>query len=386
MKKQNKTNSVEEIFSFITVTGKPKKSVIDDLQKSLPPQKQKKIFYLAIKELISIYPIDNKIFHLALFRFSQFLLSYKQTKELKKFIVEIISKEKNLIIIDYIISYFYSSRSKTYDRTFRNYLILLFQIGESISLLLEKKELSNKKKIEEYQGKITSLLSSLSNINDSQARIIILQYFCQVPRTDPDSINFNKVISRFGSTILESLLKVSEKRVVNKVASNFLLDNLMSVVEKGDQNAQKMLHDMFKNNMVDNPQRIFIILKKLLECCNNKEKEQIIKTKLNKHIELLTISAIQLKYRVAIRELTSHYYHSDKIEEFNLILNSLSKTETADKNLVHNLVGIINQKEHKDFKKKLNLFSPPRKGRRISFPKSIKMDKTMQIIEISNHL
>lgn len=105
---------------------------------------------------------------------------------------------------------------------------------------------------------IATYLLSVSNSNSQRIRLSLLNYF-GVTR---DQVGFNKIIGRFGHTVLEHLFLSLFHKKTEAVALQYLLEN-MPFILVGDQHAQKIVHEIWKFHMLKKPERFGLFIQAL---------------------------------------------------------------------------------------------------------------------------
>lgn len=106
---------------------------------------------------------------------------------------------------------------------------------------------------------IATYLLSVSNANSACIRLSLVHYFGTTEHTNPQRLCFNRIMSRFGHTVLDHLFSLLFRKRSEAVALQFLLENLPYVLE-ADRHSQKIVHETFKYYMLKQPERFSLFI------------------------------------------------------------------------------------------------------------------------------
>jgi hypothetical protein len=106
---------------------------------------------------------------------------------------------------------------------------------------------------------IATYLLSVSNSNNTCIRLSLLHYFGVVEKGTSDMFYFNRIMSRFGHTVLDHLFTLLFKKRSEAVALVYLLENLPFVLS-ADRHSQKIVHETFKYYMLKQPERFSLFV------------------------------------------------------------------------------------------------------------------------------
>lgn len=109
---------------------------------------------------------------------------------------------------------------------------------------------------------ITTYLLSVSNSNNNCIRLSLIQYFGSLEKGLNHKPGFNRIMGRFGHTILEHLFTLLFNKKTEAVALQFLLDNIPYVLE-ADNHSQRILHETWKYYMLKKPERFALFIQTL---------------------------------------------------------------------------------------------------------------------------
>lgn len=128
----------------------------------------------------------------------------------------------------------------------------------------QKKTLKNQ---DELLSHITTYLLSVSNLNHYSIRLSLFHYFGYASKDSESEQAFEKIMNRFGFTVLDYLFSLLFKRKSESVAQIFLLENIPFVF-KAESHTQQMLHQIFKYYMLKKPEKFLIFLNSLTHKIN----------------------------------------------------------------------------------------------------------------------
>ena len=111
---------------------------------------------------------------------------------------------------------------------------------------------------------IATYLLSVSNTNSSCIRLSLMHYFGVTEHGDRDKLCFNRIMGRFGHTVLDHLFNLLFLKRSEGVALQFLLENLPYVLG-ADRHTQKIVHETFKYYMLKQPERFSLFIQAFSE-------------------------------------------------------------------------------------------------------------------------
>lgn len=111
---------------------------------------------------------------------------------------------------------------------------------------------------------IATYLLSVSNANSSCIRLSLLHYFGVTEHGMVNKNYFNRIMSRFGHTVLDHLFSLLFRKRSEAVALQYLVENLPFVLE-ADRHSQKIVHETFKYYMLKQPERFSLFVQAFAE-------------------------------------------------------------------------------------------------------------------------
>lgn len=139
------------------------------------------------------------------------------------------------------------------EEIFAMAVVLTCEIGLSIRELLAANaaDLSACKPLLDH---ISTYLLSVSNSSSTCIRLSLLHYFGVTEQELDNKLSFNRIMGRFGHTVLDNLFTLLFNKKSEGVALQYLQDNLPFVLS-GDSHCQRVLHETTKYYMLKNPER-----------------------------------------------------------------------------------------------------------------------------------
>ncbi|MCA2960661.1 MAG: hypothetical protein IOD12_10435 [Silvanigrellales bacterium] len=172
-------------------------------------------------------------------------------------------------------------------------LVLLTELGMQLAANVGRNGLDPREtgRVVEY---ITTNLLARSNLNNMAMRISLVHYLAKCPLNAQGSLQLNRVISRFGQSLLDDMLTAffEDKRKGN-AAFFFLVEHLNSFFTASPALAE-MSQNVLKHYMLKHPDEFPLFL---ASYCEFIPKEEIGLTNATRHIALLLRGAIEVNQR-----------------------------------------------------------------------------------------
>lgn len=109
---------------------------------------------------------------------------------------------------------------------------------------------------------IAAYLLSVSNTNVQAVRLSLLRYFSHTEYGQTNKTNYTRLMVRFGHSIMEALFQQLFVKKSERIAVQFLLENLPCALEAGSD-TQKILHETFKQHMFKESERFCLFMHEL---------------------------------------------------------------------------------------------------------------------------
>ncbi len=139
---------------------------------------------------------------------------------------------------------------------------LICEIGLNVHRMEEEHpgQIGKSKALTEH---IATYLLSVSNTNVQTVRICLLRYFSQTEYGKTVKVNYSRIMNRFGHTIYEALFQQLFVKKSEKIASQFLLENLPCGLEATNRETQMIVHEMLKQYMFKESERFCLFMHQL---------------------------------------------------------------------------------------------------------------------------
>ena len=238
-------------------------------------------------------------------------------------------------------------------------------------------EISNPEKI---LGHVATYLLSVSNSSNNCIRLSLINYFGETEKGLVHKQAFNRIMGRFGHTILEHLFTLLFSKKTEAIALQYLLENIPFVLE-ADNHSQKILHETWKFYMLKRPERFALFLQILSEHIKKQSPQSsVISRKVFlQHLGLLLKVASEVNHKDLGREIMCSIVSFEdepfKVELINRIVNDSNIRDTFRK-LIIKLTDSANASQVIDDHIG---FRSSKRGRKPSFAKSQELGTLHQV-------
>ena len=150
---------------------------------------------------------------------------------------------------------------------------------------------------------VSTYLLSVSNSSSPCIRLSLVHYFGVVEQGKSNKPGFNRVMGRFGHTVLEHLFLLLFNKKTENVSLQYLMENLPFVLE-ADNHCQSILHQTFKFYMLKKPERFALFLHTFATHVRNKPGENTaVKRVFLQHLGVLLKVVSEVNHKSLAREL-----------------------------------------------------------------------------------
>lgn len=153
-------------------------------------------------------------------------------------------------------------------------------------------------------GNIATYLLSVSNSSNNCIRLSLVHYFGVMEQGSVNKSGFNRIMSRFGHTVLEHLFTLLFNKKTEAVSLQYLLENIPFVLE-ADNHSQKILHETFKFYMLKKPERFALFVQTFSKHLQSlpKPQWQLSSRVFMQHLAVLLKVASEVNHKELGREL-----------------------------------------------------------------------------------
>jgi hypothetical protein len=219
------------------------------------------------------------------------------------------------------------SESKHGKDVFEMAVALICELGVSV----QEYELSNPgdfKQASQLLSHIATYLLSVANTNSACIRLSLVHYFGVIEHGQAERPYFNKILSRFGHTVLDHLFYLLFRKRSEGVALQYLLENLPHILES-DSFSQKIVHETFKFYMLKQPERFSLFLNtfaKVLVAVKDPSYSESKKMFL-RHVAALLQVASELNHKNLAKHMVAALVRFDGTSHFEEIFTELRQPD-----------------------------------------------------------
>lgn len=151
---------------------------------------------------------------------------------------------------------------------------------------------------------IATYLLSVSNSSNNCIRLSLVHYFGVMEQGAANKNGFNRIMSRFGHTVLEHLFTLLFNKKTEAVALQYLLENIPYVLG-ADNHSQKIMHETFKFYMLKKPERFALFVQTFSKYLQSlpKSQWQLSSRVFMQHLAILLKVASEVNHKELGREL-----------------------------------------------------------------------------------
>ncbi|MBC7660592.1 MAG: hypothetical protein H7249_12920 [Chitinophagaceae bacterium] len=227
---------------------------------------------------------------------------------------------------------------------------------------------------------ISTYLLSVSNSSDNCIRLSLLHYFGSLEKGKVHKVGFNRIMGRFGHTVLEHLFVLLFNKKTESVALQFLLENVPYILE-ADDHAQTILQETWKHYLLKKPERFALFVQALsnyIQAMPEEESRQCRRTFMQ-HLTLLIKKVAEVDHKELGRQLLSALAGFQQEPGFKEIVGRLAKDTTLRESFKSLVVKMVDASNSGNVVGDAEGFRSSKRGRRPSFQKSGKTRVIYQI-------
>lgn len=260
---------------------------------------------------------------------------------------------------------------KHFEDMFAVAVSIISQFGINLKFLAEKypKELKGSDAVLAHIG---TYLISVSNNNNASIRLCLINYFGVVGVASFDIEPFNRLMSRFGHTVLDSLFALLCIKKTEAVALQFLLDNLPFVLLANDK-TQQVLFEIFKFYMLKSPDKFSIFLSTFSKELRaqkpsiiDSQKKVVVETFM-KHLALLLRVVSDVNHKQLARDVLLSLVQFDKYPYRDELIADILSSEDIKSFYKEILIKLKDSPSKQKVIDSVSHFRSGRRGRKPSF-------------------
>lgn len=187
------------------------------------------------------------------------------------------------------------------DELFSMAVALICELGAAVQLIYSHypDEMPEANAIIDH---ISTYLLSVSNSSNPRIRLSLVHYFGKIEQGKSYKPGFNRIMGRFGHTVLEHLFMQLFNKKTEGVALQYLLGNLPYVLE-GDNHCQNILHETLKYYMLKKPERFCLFIHTFAYTLQTEDSSRLSREAYLKHLGILLKLTSDLNNRELAKEL-----------------------------------------------------------------------------------
>lgn len=216
---------------------------------------------------------------------------------------------------------------------------------------------------------ITTYLLSVSNSSNTCIRLSLLYYFGRQVKADAINESFNRIVGRFGHTVLDHLFTLLFQKKSEAIALQYLLENMPSLLIT-NSHGQYIVHETLKYYMLKHPERFGLFVQVFTDhiiAFPNVEAAVISNTL--RHIGVLLRVASGVNHKPLARELSVSLMKFAESER-NAMLDELLQDIELRKPIRNLLMHIREGKNPDKIPDSISQFRSNKRGRRPSFSRA----------------
>ena len=229
---------------------------------------------------------------------------------------------------------------------------------------------------------VSTYLLSISNVNSFSVRLCLINYFGTTEHPSNKS-GFNRIMNRFGFTILEYLFRSLFNKRTEGVALQFIRDNIPYVLE-GDMGCQRILNETLRTYMLKRPDRFVLFIRDFGQTVAGLEDARFLTAKETflRHMGQLLGSASDVNHHKLAVEITKAILLIEPLAFRQELLDMIVAGKTVKKAIREVVLYTINTNGEGD---DLAILRAARRGRRPSFTQVDDLN-TMQQVALLGHV
>ena len=154
---------------------------------------------------------------------------------------------------------------------------------------------------------ISTMLYSVSNANSPRTRLHLVHYFGIMAGLGEPVVKLNRVMNRFGYTVLDALFDQLFDKKTEAIALQFLVDNVPFLLLAGDE-GQSIFAEILKNYLYKQPERFSLFLDVFSEILARREQVLVadgdeVKITWLKHLGQLFQLANEIDHNLLAKEI-----------------------------------------------------------------------------------
>lgn len=256
-------------------------------------------------------------------------------------------------------------------------VILVCEIGKA--LIEQHRKDPNPERLKALSH-LTTYLLSVSNHNNYAIRLSLIHYFGFLSSAGYHRTDFERVLERFGYTVLDFVFSLLFKKNTESLALQYLLENVPLVLET-ESSAQRIVHDIFKYYLLKKPDRFSLFLRTLGDWLMTNLATDAKRMYL-KHLGALLKIVAQLNHRPLTNDIMACIYRVE--DPFLDVIHEMILKDPGFDFEQKNLARTLFSEDKSNQKDPLEFLRLHKRGRHPTFNRSRKIEFVEQISQLSS--
>lgn len=271
------------------------------------------------------------------------------------------------------------SETDHYDDIFSIAVALICELGQILQMIEREYPGELQMDTNKLLDHISTYLLSVSNSNNNCIRLSLIHYFGTLEAGKSYKPGFNRIMGRFGHTILEHLFTLLFSKKTEAIALQFLLENIPFVLE-ADNHSQKILHETWKYYMLKKPERFALFIQTLTNhLVSQPLREKILARKVFlQHLGVLLRIVSEVNHKDLGREIMCAIGSFNEDPYRNELISMIVKDKAIRENFRNLCARMVDATNAEQIVDEADGFRSSKRGRKPSFARA---DKTRPIYQ-----
>lgn len=272
------------------------------------------------------------------------------------------------------------SETEHVDEIFAIAVALICELGSMVRVQQQQNPREMGNSGQKLLDHISTYLLSVSNSNDNCIRLSLFNYFGTLDKGKANKAGFNRIMGRFGHTVLEHLFTLLFNKKTETVALQFLLENLPNILE-ADAHAQTILQETWRHYLLKKPERFALFIQALSQYLLQlpEEESRLSRKVFMQHLALLLKKVAEVDHKELGREIITAMAGFSKEPFFADLVQVISRDMTIRESFRNLVAKMAHSQDMGTALGGSDEFKSSKRGRKPSFNKG---DKTRVIYQV----
>ena len=231
---------------------------------------------------------------------------------------------------------------------------------------------------------VSNYLLSISNVNSYSVRLCLVNYF-GITENPTNKSGFNRLMNRFGFTILEYLFRSLFHKKTEGVALQFIRRNIPYMLE-GDFGCQRILNETLRTYMLKQPDRFVLFIRDFAQTMAGLEDSRFVAAKETflRHMGQLLRAASVVNHHKLASEITKAIMVIESVAFREELLDTIVQGKAVRKGIREVVINTIHgngegESEGDSQREDLALIRATRRGRKPCFTEVEELNTLQQV-------